>query len=94
MTDSTTPETLRLDVERLIDAYAIDVKCHSCQAVHQRSIGWLRVQSSMGCERCQALIVLRTSVLNEEMRRVGQQLRKLQQQLEQMIEHAVGMLGR
>jgi hypothetical protein len=84
---------LRLDVERLIDAYQIEVTCHSCRTVHPRSIGWLRVQASMECPNCQASIVLRTSVMNEEMRRVGRQLRKLEQQLAQMIERAVGILG-
>jgi hypothetical protein len=86
-------QTLQLDVERLIDAYEIDVTCHSCHAVYQRSIGWLRQQSSMDCPQCQATIVLRTSVMNEEMRRVARQLRKLQQQLGEMIERAVGILG-
>lgn len=84
---------LQLDVERLIDAYEIDVACHGCHTVYQRSIGWLRVQSSMECAQCHATIVLRTSVMNEEMRRIGRQLRKLEQQLAQMIEHAVGILG-
>jgi hypothetical protein len=84
---------LQLDVERLIDAYEIDVTCHNCAAVYQRSIGWLRNQSTMECAKCQATIVLRTSVMNEEMRRVARQLRKLQQQLGEMIERAVGILG-
>jgi hypothetical protein len=84
---------LRLDVERLIDAYEIDVMCHGCRSVHPRAIGWLRVQPAMECPHCQASIVLRTSVMNEEMRRVGRQLRKLEQQLTQMIERAVGILG-
>lgn len=84
---------LQLDVERLIDAYEIDVACHSCKSVYQRSIGWLRTQSAMECDHCQATIVLRTSVMNEEMRRVARQLRKLQQQLGEMIERAVGILG-
>ena len=84
---------LQLDVERRIDAYEIGVTCHSCKAVHPRSIGWLRTQSSMECAHCQATIVLRTSVMNEEMRRVARQLRKLQQQLGEMIERAVGILG-
>ena len=86
-------KTLQLDVERLIDAYEIDVVCHNCHAIYQRSIGWLRLQSSMECAKCQATIVLRTSVMNEEMRRVARQLRKLQQQLGEMIERAVGILG-
>jgi hypothetical protein len=47
----------------------------------------------MECPNCQATIVLRTSVMNEEMRRIGRQLRKLEQQLAQMIERAVGILG-
>jgi hypothetical protein len=84
---------LQLDVERLIDAYEIDVMCHSCRHVYPRAIAWLRTQSSMECEHCQATIVLRTSVMNEEMRRVGRQLRKLQTQLAEMIERAVGILG-
>lgn len=84
---------LQLDVERLIDAYEIDVHCHGCARIYQRSIGWLRVRSTMECEQCHAIIVLRTSVMNEEMRRVGRQLRKLQQQLAEMIERAVGILG-
>jgi hypothetical protein len=86
-------KVLRLDVERLIDAYEIEVMCHSCRSVYQRAIGWLRVQPAMECPHCQASIVLRTSVMNEEMRRVGRQLRKLEQQLAQMIERAVGILG-
>jgi hypothetical protein len=86
-------KVLQLDVERLIDAYEIDVICHSCSTVYHRSIGWLRVRSTMECDRCQATIVLRTSVMNEEMRRVGRQLRNLQQQLGEMIERAVGILG-
>ncbi len=93
---STNPDALKvlqLDVERLIDAYEIDVACHGCQSVYQRSIGWLRVQSSMECAQCHATIVLRTSVMNEEMRRIGRQLRTLEQQLAQMIERAVGILG-
>ena len=84
---------LQLDVERLIDAYEIDVMCHACKSVYQRSIGWLRMQSTMECTHCQATIVLRTSVMNDEMRRVARQLRKLQQQLGEMIERAVGILG-
>lgn len=84
---------LQLDIERLIDAYEIDVSCHGCARIYQRSIGWLRVRSTMECEACHALIVLRTSVMNEEMRRIGRQLRKLQQQLAEMIERAVGILG-
>ena len=92
-TSSDALKVLQLDVERLIDAYEIDVACHSCRTVYQRSIGWLRVQSSMECAHCQATIVLRTSVMNEEMRRIGRQLRKLEQQLAQMIERAVGILG-
>jgi hypothetical protein len=86
-------KVLQLDVERLIDAYEIDVHCHSCGTVYQRSIGWLRVRSTMECDHCQAAIVLRTSVMNEEMRRVARQLRNLQQQLGEMIERAVGILG-
>jgi hypothetical protein len=86
-------KVLQLDVERLIDAYEIDVICHSCSSVYRRSIGWLRVRSTMECEHCQASIVLRTSVMNEEMRRVARQLRNLQQQLGEMIERAVGILG-
>ncbi len=86
-------KVLRLDVERLIDAYEIDVACHSCRTVYQRSIGWLRVQAAMECAHCHATIVLRTSVMNEEMRRIARQLRKLEQQLAQMIERAVGILG-
>ncbi len=101
-TASTSPETtgsnaalkiLQLDVERLIDAYEIDVTCHSCAAVYQRSIGWLRMRSTMECESCQSTIVLRTSLMNEEMRRIARQLRKLQQQLGEMIERAVHILG-
>jgi hypothetical protein len=84
---------LQLDIARLIDAYEIDVTCHSCRSVYQRSIGWLRVQPAMECPHCQASIVLRTSVMNEEMRRVGRQLRKLEQQLAEMIQRAVGILG-
>ena len=62
--------------------------------MYQRSISWLRVRSTLDCEHCQATIVmLRTSVMNEEMRRVARQLRKLQQQLAEMIERAVGILG-
>lgn len=93
---STGPDALKvlqLDIEGLIDAYEIDVACHGCRTVYQRSIGWLRVQSSMECAQCHATIVLRTSVMNEEMRRIGRQLRKLEQQLAQMIERAVGILG-
>jgi rRNA maturation endonuclease Nob1 len=86
-------KVLQLDVERLIDAYEIEVTCHSCRTVYPRAIGWLRVQPSMECPNCQATIVLRTSVMNEEMRRIGRQLRKLEQQLAQMIERAVGILG-
>jgi hypothetical protein len=84
---------LQLDIARLLDAYEIDVTCHSCRSVHQRSIGWLRVQPAMECPHCQASIVLRTSMMNEEMRRVGRQLRKLEQQLAEMIQRAVGILG-
>jgi hypothetical protein len=84
---------LQLDVERLIDAYEIDVICHGCGTVHHRSIGWLRARSTLECDQCQATIVLRTSVMNEEMRRVARQLRNLQQQLGEMIERAVGILG-
>jgi hypothetical protein len=84
---------LQLDVERLIDAYEINVTCHGCGRVHQRSIGWLRARTTMDCDQCQAAIVLRTSVMNEEMRRVDRQLRNLQQQLGAMIERAVGILG-
>ncbi len=86
-------QVLQLDIERLIDAYEIDVTCQNCRTVYRRSIGWLRVQSSMECENCQAIIVLRTSLMNEEMRRVARQLRKLQQQLGEIIERAVGILG-
>jgi hypothetical protein len=86
-------KVLELDVERLIDAYEIDVLCHGCGTVFQRSIGWLRVRSTMECEHCQAAIVLRTSVMNEQMRRVARQLRDLRQQLGAMIERAVGILG-
>jgi hypothetical protein len=84
---------LQLDVERLIDAYEIDVACHTCKHVHQRSISWLRMHSTMECEKCQSAIVLRTSLMNDEMRRVGRQLRKLQQQLGEMITRATGILG-
>jgi hypothetical protein len=86
-------KVLQLDVERLIDAYEIDVICHNCATVYQRSIGWLRARSTMECDHCQATIVLRTSLMNEEMRRVARQLRNLQQQLGEMIERAVGILG-
>ena len=86
-------KAVQLDVERLIDSYEIEVTCHGCQRVHRRAIGWLRVQPVMECPDCQASIVLRTSVMNEEMRRVGRQLRQLEQQLAQMIERAVGILG-
>jgi hypothetical protein len=84
---------LQLDIARLIDAYEIDVTCHSCRSVHPRSIGWLRLQPAMDCPHCQASIVLRTSVMNDEMRRVARQLRELEQQLAKMIQHAVGILG-
>ena len=45
---------LQLDVERLIDAYELDVICHSCNSVHKCAIGWLRVHSTMECENCQS----------------------------------------
>jgi hypothetical protein len=83
----------QLDVERLIDAYEIDVICHGCGTLYQRSIGWLRARTTMDCDQCQAAIVLHTSVMNQETRRVGRQLRNLQQQLGAMIERAVGILG-
>ena len=84
---------LQLDVERLIDAYELDVICHSCQTVHKCAIGWLRAHSTMECENCQSSIVLRTSLMNEEMRRVARQLRKLREQLSEMIERAAGILS-
>jgi hypothetical protein len=84
---------LQLDIARLIDAYEIDVTCHGCRSVYPRSIGWLRVQPAMECPHCQASIVLRTSVMNDEMRRVARQLRELEQQLAKMIQRAVGILG-
>lgn len=83
---------LQLDVERLIDAYELDVICHSCNTLHKCAIGWLRVHSTMECENCQSSIVLRTSLMNEEMRRVARQLRKLREQLSEMIERAAGIL--
>jgi hypothetical protein len=83
---------LQLDVERLIDAYELDVICHSCNSLHKCAIGWLRVHSTMECENCQSSIVLRTSLMNEEMRRVARQLRKLREQLSEMIERAAGIL--
>ena len=64
-------QNLQLDVERLIDAYELDVVCHGCQSVHKCAIGWLRVHSTMQCATCQSSIVLRTSLMNEEMRRVA-----------------------
>jgi hypothetical protein len=83
---------LQLDVERLIDAYELDVICHSCNTLHKCAIGWLRVHSTMECDNCQSSIVLRTSLMNEEMRRVARQLRKLREQLSEMIERAAGIL--
>jgi hypothetical protein len=47
----------------------------------------------MECENCQSSIVLRTSLMNEEMRRVARQLRKLREQLSEMIERAAGILS-
>ncbi len=84
---------LQLDLEKLIDAYELDVICHACQTVHQCAIGWLRVHSTMECEHCHSSIVLRTSLMNEEMRRVARQLRKLREQLTEMIGRASGALG-
>ena len=84
---------LQLDLERLIDAYELEVICHSCKTIHKCAIGWLRVHSTMECATCQSAIVLRTSLMNEEMRRVARQLRKLRQQLTEMIERAAGILG-
>ncbi len=85
---------LQLDVERLIDAYQLDVICHGCNTAHKCAIGWLRVHSTMECTTCQSSIVLRTSLMNEEMRRVALQLRKLREQLSAMIERAAGILSR
>jgi hypothetical protein len=84
---------LQLDLEKLIDAYELDVICHGCQAVHKCAIGWLRVHSTMECQQCHSSIVLRTSLMNEEMRRVARQLRKLREQLTEMIGRAAGVLG-
>jgi hypothetical protein len=83
---------LQLDVERLMDAYELDVICHSCNTLHKCAIGWLRVHSTMECENCRSSIVLRTSLMNEEMRRVARQLRKLREQLSEMIGRAGGRL--
>jgi hypothetical protein len=84
---------LQLDVERLIEAYELEVACHSCKSVHRRAIGWLRVHSTLECETCQSSIVLRTSLMTEEMRRVARQLRKLREQLSESIGRATGILS-
>jgi hypothetical protein len=84
---------LQVDVERLIDAYELDVICHSCKTVHKCAIGWLRVHSTMECTTCQSAIVLRTSLMNQEMRRVARQLRQLREQLSEMIGRAAGILS-
>ena len=83
-----------MDLERLIETYELDVVCHHCQAVHRRTIAWLRVHSTMDCATCHSSIVLRTSLMNDEMRRIARQLRKLREQLAQMIQRASGFLSR
>ena len=86
-------ELTKMDLEQLIATYELEVLCHHCKAVHKRAIGWLQADSTMECPNCRESIVLRTSLMNDEMRRVARQLRKLREQLTLMIERATARLA-
>ena len=82
------------EITALIDAYEIDIPCSRCDTTLQRSISWLHKRYMMNCPACQSVIVLRTSTMTEEIRRVGRQLKDLQLQLLASVGKANSILGR
>jgi hypothetical protein len=82
------------EINALIDAYEIEIHCTCCATTLQRSISWLHKRYMMNCPECRAVIVLRTSTMTEEIRRVARQLRELQSQLIESVDKANSILGR
>jgi hypothetical protein len=85
---------LPADVEKLIDAYEVELECGHCKTSFKRPVAWLRHHNLMSCPGCSATIVLGTSVINEEIRHVAKQMRALQQQLHEVMRRAAGLLGK
>ena len=82
------------EITALIDAYEIDIHCSRCSTKLQRSISWLHKRYLMNCPECRSVIVLRTSAMTEEIRRVSRQLKELQLQLLESVGKANSILGR
>jgi hypothetical protein len=82
------------EIHALIEAYEIDIHCSRCTTILQRSISWLHKRYMMNCPECRAVIVLRTSIMTDEIRRVSRQLKDLQLQLLESVGKANSILGR
>jgi hypothetical protein len=87
------PATLD-ELKLLVDAYEIDVHCSQCTTTIRKPIGWLRTRHVMCCSACNSIIVLRTSLMMEEIRRVGRLMRELQSQLLETVGRVNSMLRR
>lgn len=89
-----TPAPSLKEINALIDAYEIDIHCSRCASTLKRSISWLHKRYMMNCPECESVIVLRTSTMTEEIRRVSRQLKELQLQLVESVGKANSILGR
>jgi hypothetical protein len=88
-------ETPVLDeIDALIEAYEIDISCARCRASLRRSISWLQNRYVMNCPDCDSVIVLGTSTMAEEIRRISRRMRELQLQLVERVGKANAILGR
>jgi hypothetical protein len=91
---SPSPQPRVDELKALVDAYEIDVHCSKCATTARKSIDWLRGRHVTNCSNCNAVIVLRTSDMMEEIRRVSRLMRELQTQLLETVGRVNSILRR
>ena len=68
-------------LEELIDAQLIDVYCSRCRHTTPKELKSLRTARDMHCPMCDAMIVLNTSKMKNQIRTMERQMRSLHCQL-------------
>jgi hypothetical protein len=68
-------------LDELIDAQHIDVFCSRCRQTTAKKLKALRTARDMHCPMCDALIVLNTSRIKNQIRTMERQMQALHRQL-------------
>jgi len=68
-------------LEELIDAQSIEIFCTRCSQTTAKSLKFLRTARDMHCPMCDALIVLNTSKMKNQIRTIERQMQTLHRQL-------------